>query len=328
MPNRNPRHWAPFLPFNPAEGTVIRPPPGRGSGYWVGAPGVTWATARGEFLMVYRVRLPQGAMAGRGAEVRIAAGRDGIVFDDIWSGGQEQLPTPSIGRSALVQYGDGPWRLYLSYVHPVDGRWQIGVVEAERPEQFDLASVRPVLTATNIAAEGVKAPFVFQLAGQWHMIVSYATRNPAVTQAQLHGTRDVFGTGLVQSASGLATSSDGLAWRWEGPILSPSPGQWDSHTARISTIWHQPPVWMALYDGAAGASENYEERCGLAYSFDLRRFHRVTRAGPLFSSAEAPGAIRHVDVLAVAKGTYFYYEMGLPDGSHDLRVYRIGMDDL
>jgi hypothetical protein len=83
-------------------------------------------------------------------------------------------------------------------------------------------------------------------------------------------------------------------------------------------------MWLALYDGSADVSENYEERCGLAYSFDLRTFHRVTRDRPLFQPLESPGALRYFDVLALPDVTYFYYEMARPDGAHDLRVYRTG----
>jgi hypothetical protein len=81
-------------------------------------------------------------------------------------------------------------------------------------------------------------------------------------------------------------------------------------------------VWLALYDGSADVKENYEERCGLAYSHDLRIFHRVTLDGPLFKLQQASGAIRYFDVLDLPDARFFYYEMARPDGSHELRVYR------
>ena len=323
MPQNDPRHWTACCTFDPSKGKVLREPPGEGPGYWVGAPGVTYHKKLERFFMVYRVRRPRGEHPDRGWEVRIASSRDGMTFEDIWSGAKEQLGTVSIERCALKHLPDGRWRLYLSYIDPSDGRWMIGVVEADAPDAFDLSLTRPMLTAAQIGTEGVKDPFVFNVAGLYHMVVSHATVAKSATTEELHGTHDVYNTGLILSASGLATSTDGLTWRWEGEILGANQeGAWDGYASRIGTVWYKAPVWLALYDGSADVSENYEERCGLAYSFDLRTFHRVTRAAPLFQPVEASGALRYFDVLALPDVTYFYYEMARPDGSHDLRAYR------
>jgi len=327
MPTNDPRHWATSFAFDPAEATVIRQPPGEGRGYWAGAPGVTFDAAVGQFYLVYRLRRPRGVHPDRGAEIRIAASRDGIAFEDIWSATKDKLGTTSIERSALVRRSESQWRLYVSFVDPADGRWMIGLVEADAPDGFDLTTLRPVLTAADTGAEGVKDPFIFRLAGLDHMVLSYAARDSLTgvrkaSPEEMHGTHDVYNTGLIQSASGLATSADGLAWRWEGPILTPAKGAWDAYAARIGTLWYESPVWLAFYDGSADVSENYEERCGLAYSFDLRTFHRATPDGPLFHAPHGAGAIRYFDVLPLSDATYVYYEMARPDGSHDLRVYR------
>lgn len=322
MPEDDPRRWAPWCTFDPERGTVIREPPGKGPGYWAGAPGVTFHQTLGQFYMVYRLRRPRGVHPDRGAEIRIAHSRDGIIFDDIWSATKDELGTSSIERCALVRLPEGKWRLYASYVDPADGRWTIGLVEADAPDTFDLATARPVLTAAQIATEGVKDPFIFYVAGLYHMVVSHATVSTAASPEELHGTHDAYNTGLILSASGMATSNDGVAWRWEGEILRPNRGAWDGYASRIGTLWYRAPVWLALYDGSADVSENYEERCGLAYSFDLRSFHRVTLTGPLFQSPRLKGALRYFDVLALPDVTYFYYEMARPDGSHELRVYR------
>ena len=325
MPENDPRHWTPCCTFDPAAGTVVREPPGEGPGYWAGAPGVTYDKKFERFHMVYRLRRPRGVHPDRGAEIRIANSRDGIVFNDIWSGTKDQLGTSSIERCALVHRPTG-WRLYVSYVNPEDGRWQIGLVEADGPDAFDLAATLPVLTPADIKVEGVKDPFVFHVAGLDHMVVSYARASTTATPEELHGTHDAYNTGLIQSVSGLLTSEDGVAWRWESEILGANQGAWDGYAARIGTLWYRPPVWLALYDGSADVSENYEERCGLAYSFDLRTFHRVTSTRPLFQPREVAGALRYFDVLDLSGVTYFYYEMARPDGSHELRVYRIGAD--
>jgi len=324
MPPTDPRCWASLFDFDPGAGTVIRTPPGKGRGYWVGAPGATCDAATGEFHLVYRLRRPRGVEPDRGAEIRVAKSRDGVAFDDVWRGTKDQLGTTSIERCALVRRPQFGWRMYASFVDPADGRWMIGLVEADRPEAFNLKSLRPVLKAADTGTEGVKDPFVFQLAGLYHMVASYAARDAEASAGQMHGTHDAFNTGLIRSATGLATSGDGIEWHWEGPILTPSSGAWDAYAARIGTLWPATDqVWLALYDGSADVSENYEERCGLCYSFDLRTFHRVTRAGPLWNTPHGSGAIRYFDVLALEDATYVYYEMALPDGSHDLRVWRV-----
>jgi hypothetical protein len=88
-------------------------------------------------------------------------------------------------------------------------------------------------------------------------------------------------------------------------------------------VWYDPPGWLALYDGAADVSENYEERSGLAFTFDLRNFHRATPVGPLLIPPHGPAALRYCDVLVLRDAKLFYYEMARPDGSHDLRVYHM-----
>lgn len=321
------RNFALLTPFDPREGTVIRQAPGNGPGYWCGAPGAAFVESTGEFYLAYRLRRPRGAQPDRGAELRIARSYDGVEFEDIWSATKDRLGTTSIERCALACPTDRSWRLYVSYVDPADGRWMIGLVEASSPERFDLAACRPVLKAGNIAGgsvEGVKDPFVFRVAGLYHMLVSFARCDRPASADELHGTHDAFNTGLIRSATALATSSDGITWQWEGEVFAPQASGWDAYAARIGTLWYQAPVWLALYDGSAGVGENYEERCGIAYSFDLRRFYRVTTTGPLFPQFPPGKAIRYFDAVETRKATYFYYEMARDDGSHDLCVYRTG----
>ncbi len=319
---QDPRDWSPLPQLDPAAGQVIRPAPGRGEGHWAGAPAAALDPRTGAVYLAYRLRRPRGKGLDRGFEVRIAFAADGESVDDIWSASREDLRAASIGRCALAWTPAGTWRLYVSYVSPVDGRWQVGLLEADRPDRLDPTAMRTVLNPTSIAAEGVKDPFVFRVGGLWHMSVAFAGRHPTASHEELHGTQDVFGTGLVRTGSGLATSNDGLTWHWEGPILSPKPGAWDGFCARVTTLWHRGPAWLALYDGAASVEQNDQERAGLAFSLDLRRFHRVTRVGPLGDGETAPAA-RYFDVLNLPEATLFFYELCLPDGSHDLRVERV-----
>ena len=96
----------------------------------------------------------------------------------------------------------------------------------------------------------------------------------------------------------------------------------DAYCTRIATLWRQEGTWFALYDGSASVDENYEERCGLAYSADLRSFQRLTPYEPLFAGWPKEGALRYFDLLRLPTADYFYYEASRADASHDLRVYR------
>lgn len=316
----NPKSYALFRGFDPTQGKVIREPIANEPGYWVGAPSVTFDDHSGETYLVYRIRRPRGVEPDRGAEIRIARSKDGIHFDDIWTGTKDQLNTTSIERCTLVKIGN-EWVLYVSYVDPIDQRWRTDLVRADAPDAFDLKQVQPVLTAADIDAEGVKDPFLIQIAGQYQMIVSYAIRVGMTTDDELHGTSDAYNTGHILSATGLATSPDGYSWTWQGGILMPSESGWDCYAARIGCLWYQAPVWLALYDGSADVSENYEERCGLAWSATLTDWQRVTEKAPLMQPPHGPSALRYFDILDFEKERFFYYEMARPDGSHDLRVY-------
>ncbi len=319
MTHNDPHHWAAFGTFDPYQGEVIRRPVSEGPGNWVGAPSVHYDIDTGKYYVVYRIRRPRGQHPDRGAEIRIAESSDGITFDDIWQGIKDTLQSPSIERCALTRGADGNWLFYVSYVDPSDNRWRIDRIEADDPKNIDLVNVKRVFSAADIRAEGIKDPFLFRVGGLLHMIVSYATAPQASSSEQLHATADAYNTGLISSSTGLATSEDGMDWQWEGDILSPSSGGWDRYCSRIGCVWYQAPVWLALYDGSADVSENYEERAGLAFSFDLRRFQRCTRNRPLFS--DSPGAVRYFDVLQETHRKLFYYELAQPDGSHDMRVF-------
>jgi hypothetical protein len=316
----DPQQRATFAPFDPTQGTIIRRPEAPGNGYWAGAPGVMYDATDGIFYLVYRIRRPRGVEPDRGAEIHIARSRDGVEFENIWSATKDQLSSTSIERCAVRRLDDGRWVLYISYVDPADARWRTDLVIANRPDGFDLRQVKPLLTAQDIGAEGVKDPYVCRVAGLYHMILSYASKTGSPTTEQLHGTSDAYNTGLIRSGTGLATSADGIHWHWEGEIFTPQASGWDSYCSRIGSVWREDGVWLALYDGSADVSENYEERAGLAFSFDLRTFHRISRAAPFMTTPQGHGALRYFDVLAFDDVRYIYYEMALADGSHDLRL--------
>jgi hypothetical protein len=306
-------------PFDPESGVSVISPQGEGPGWWVGAPSVFWTG--NEYYLAFRTRRPQPE---RGGLFQIARSDDGESFEVIASIRKEGLGTSSIERGALLRTEDGRWRLYLSYVDPADGRWRIDLIEAERPEDLSADKRVPILDAAAIGSEGIKDPWICQLDGTWHMIVSYAPTPPGgVSRDEMHGTRDIYNTGTSKSLTGLATSNDGLSWTWEGPIFEPQETGWDQYAARINTVYANGDQFVGLYDGSASVAENYEERCGAATSIDLRNWVRVSTDGPIVGPNGGPGSVRYAEAVQVKGWTRFYYEYTRADGSHELRTVRI-----
>lgn len=310
--------------FDPAQGTTVVEPLGTGAGWWAGAPGALHTDGR--FYLVYRLRKPQPE---RGGEMRVAVSDDGEHFETIWRAGKGQFFSPSIERSSLTRADDGRWRLYVSFVDGETDTWRIDLMEADRPDAFDPARRIPILTADEIGTEGVKDPWVCRVGGLWHMLASFAATPPdlAGDHQALHGTKDVYNTGHTKSCTGLATSADGIRWRWERTILEPRDGAWDAYAARINSAVWRPPVWVGYYDGSRSVAENYEERCGLAASGDLRVWHRLSEDGPMIGPNGGPGSVRYVEAVQGPGWVRFYYEYTRTDGAHELRTIRVPIDD-
>lgn len=310
---------APFQPFDPEAGVPVIQPEGVGGGWWVGAPSVYWDGAT--YHLAFRTRRPQPE---RGGLFQVARSDDGERFEIVTSIRKEDLGTSSIERGALLQTDDGMWRLYLSFVDPADGRWRIDLIEAASPESLDASRRRPILTAADIGGEGVKDPWICRVGSTWHMIVSFApTPEGDVAPDDMHGTRDIYNTGTSKSLSGLATSEDGLSWQWQGAIFEPSESGWDTYAARINTVYRHDGAFAGLYDGSKSVAENYEERCGLAMSSDLRSWNRVSTDGPAAGPNGGPGSVRYAEAVQGSDWVRFYYEYTRPDGSHELRTVRV-----
>jgi len=295
-------------PFDPRAAVVVEEPPGPGPGHWAGAPG---AFAEGdEVYLVYRLRWPRPR---RGGELRIARG-DAERFKTIWRATREDFASQSIERCAMLCDGR-TWRLYVSYVDGINGRWRIDVIEAGSPESFDPTARRLALSANAMNAVGVKDPWIRRIGDRWWMFVSYGERSG--DDRKLHGSGDALSTGAVKSETGLATSADGLRWKWEGRVLAAATKGWDKATARLTTAFRSGDEWIGLYDGAADISENYEERCGTARSVDLRAWERVG-SGPSIGAAGGPGTVRYVESVASGDRLLFFFERTRADGAHEL----------
>ncbi|HIE51939.1 MAG TPA: hypothetical protein EYP85_09285 [Armatimonadetes bacterium] len=305
--------------FDPEEGVTVREPLARGPGWWAGAPGVFYDEDSRQFYLVYRLRKPREL--GRGVEVRLAASQDGVTYEDFWRLEKTELNSPSIERCSIFKGLDGKWRLYLSYVDPADDRWRTDVLEAEAPDGFRAENRHKVFTADDIGGEGVKDPVVFVVGRLYYLLLSYAQRVPVAPEdeARKHATADIFNTGLTISSSGLAVSTDGINFTWLGDIAPPRTG-WDDYCLRLGAVVYTPPVFTVFYDGSASVAENYEEKCGLAQTFDLQHYRKVSRDGPILTSPQGSGSLRYLDVVRVDERLYYYYEYACADGSHELRV--------
>lgn len=273
--------------------------PGNGEGWWAGAP--SRADWRGIPLLTYRLRAPRPR---RGYEVRVAR-LEGDRVIDLAVIHAAHLASPSLERACLVAR-DEELFLYLSSVDRSDGRWRIDLLTARDPSLFDATSPRFVLSAASTGSEGVKDPVVAIAGPDLLMYASVAVR----TAAPDHSTGDIFGTGTIRSATGVARSTDGRAWDWEGVVLSPSGDGWDAYETRLSCVL-APDV--ALYDGIARAEDNYSERTGIAHRLGDGSWRSRTPRAPV------------MDARYVAfDGARFFWEQALPDGSHALRAAASG----
>jgi len=308
--------------FDPQDGVTVIEPPAAGAGHWAGAPSACYDPDAKRFYLYYRVRKPRPI---RGGECYIAASEDGRTFHTIWSATREAFGSDSVERCCLTKALDGRWLLYVSYVDPADGRWRIDLMGANEPSAFDPAYRLPVLTAADVGCEGVKDPWVMVVNGLYVMLVSYAVamQVPPEERERMHATADIYNTGLTLSSSGLAVSGDGRHFEWQGDVLAPRPGRWDAYAARLGCLVPTAQGWFGFYDGGAAVTENYEERTGLAQSWDLRHFHRLSTGGPSLISPHGSGSLRYLDAVVLDDATYYYYEYARADGSHELRMNRV-----
>jgi hypothetical protein len=176
----------------------------------------------------------------------------------------------------------------------------------------------------------VKDPWILEYDGTYHLFLSIATPTPKTGEGS-HASLDIFNTGECKSATGLAISRDLDNWEWQGVVFAPGATGWDQYCRRINSIVpisssrvdasiSAPPRFLAFYDGSASHLENYEEKCGLAISDDLRNWRTLSPGRPAFLSPHASSSLRYIDAR-FANGTWqLFYEFARADGAHDLRT--------
>ncbi|MGC8890020.1 MAG: hypothetical protein ACP5PC_04870 [bacterium] len=313
--------------FDPNNGITVANPPDRGIGFWAGASSILYDEEDKKFYLYYRLRRPRlienGKEIGRGYECRIAESEDGINFRTIWRTDKSYFGGISLEKASLIKTLEGNYRLYISYVDPEDNRWRIDMLEADKIENLDPTKKTKIFTPSDLGIEGIKDPEVIILGGLYYMFVSYAPSPKGIDpilRSKMHETADVYNTGISKSCTGLAVSADGINFKWLGDLLSPRENSWDAYATRITSIVYSSPIFYAFYDGSRDVSENYEEKLGLAVSLNLKDFEIVSVNGPILLSPYSSGSVRYVSVVPVLSRLYYYYEMAVSDGSHELRV--------
>lgn len=314
------KRWFGLAPlFDPKDGITIYDPPGNGEGYWIGAPGAIYDDEKEKFYLYYRRRKPRGQ--GRGYECGISESTDGIRFNEIWIASKDLFGGVSVERSAIVKCLDDKYRLYIGYVDPEDNKWKIDMVEADSPENFDPSTRKLVVDPNVCGVEGVKDPYIFILGGVYYMMISYAPTPIVGSDGSFHATADVFNTGKTSSNTGLALSTDAIEWKWVGDVMSPpSENSWNAYATRVSCVLYTPPIFSVFYDGGSSVGENYEEKTGLAITFDFMKYKHISEKSPILISPYGSNSLRYMDAIKLDNQVYYYYEYARADGSHELRV--------
>ncbi|GAA1891880.1 hypothetical protein GCM10009814_21690 [Lapillicoccus jejuensis] len=297
------------MPLPTTEGAqVVVPAPGPGPGSWAGAASATLVD--GVVWLAYRVRRPLGE--GRGVAVVVARSDDGVAFETVGEVRREAFGAESFERPVVVRRPDGGWRLYLSCATPGSKHWWVEALDADRPQ--DLAAGRRTRVLPGSDVEGVKDPVV--------LVGDPATGRPWRMWLCVHPL-DVPGHEDRMTTHHL-TSDDGLDWRSDGPVLTPTPGTWDARGARVTAVLSADPL-VVLYDGRASAEDNWHEVTGVAREVGLGSALVADPAGPAARSPWSDGALRYASAVPLPDGrTRFYVEAARPDGAHDLLTCVVG----
>jgi len=289
-----------FIP-DLAQSEVAIAAPGNEPGFWVG--GSSAIEVDGAIYLAYRSRQP--IELGRGQGVIVAKSADGVHFEELCRIQKESMDAESLERPTLIRTPEGKWRLYLSCATIGTKHWRVELIEADNPAEFSAKTRKVVMPGDK--KWGVKDTVIQLRDGVWHC---WATMHPL----EVVGAED-------RMVSDYATSTDGEEWQWKSTCLSPEvESTWDKRGRRITAVHFAPKGVIAFYDGRASALENYDERTGISIGNSPDAFKSVTLDAPVGQSPDGK-ALRYLDIVPLANGKFrLYYEVALPNGSHELRT--------
>ncbi|MGA2968899.1 MAG: hypothetical protein ABSE75_03750 [Acidimicrobiales bacterium] len=280
---------------------VVVPPPGKGDGYWAGAPSAAVAKD-GAIYLAYRVRRPVGE--GRGFANVVAQSMDGEHFTTVATLTSSEFDAESLERPYLVPLRDGTWRLYVSAATPGTKHWRIDAVDASTPADFVASNRRTVFPGD--LDYGVKDPVIQFWDGMWHAWICFHPLERD-DDADRMDTR-------------YATSRDGLTWSFPTIALQGTPGGWDARGARVTAVLRDTKQFVAYYDGRADRESNTEEVTGIAHGTEPGLL-LAQGVSPIARSPIGGGAFRYVTIIDLPdNGRRMYYETSCSDGSHELRT--------
>jgi len=281
--------------------------------WWAGAPSVV-RDDEGAFWMAARMRTADAPLGLRGYEIRIYRSDDGLSFEPVHGIRREDVPVPGFERPALLR--DPRSGLFMLYgCSPIDRVWQmVRFGDADRPDRFAAQSARTVLRPLCAGSgeeglpTGYKDPVVLFAEERFHLyVIGIASR-----EQTYH-----------------FTSEDGWEWAPVGPasesLLELS--GWHTHAVRPASVLSSGPGYLFVYEGSSSdwPDPAYNIATGLGYTMDLHQVYDMTPTAPLLVSP-TPGRLavwRYSHWMWVGDEVRVYAEVECPNGSHEVRVFRV-----
>ena len=289
--------------------------------WWCGAPSVV-REVDGTFWMAARMRTAQAPLGQRGYEIRIFRSGDGIHFKKVHSIKREDVPLPGFERPALlIDPKTGKFKLYSC--GRLEEPWCIFKFDdADSPEKFIPSTAKTVIaplakyktglvgryTRGPKVPQGYKDPVIFHAEGAYHCYVI---------------------GGLNPERTFHFVSDDGETFKPVGhparPVLDLT--GWHSHAVRPAGVVPLGVGYLFIYEGSDARWDDpvYNIATGLGFTFDLHHIHDLTPDGPMLMST-TPGRLhvwRYSHWLWVKDELWAYAEVEKPNGSHEIRLFRI-----
>lgn len=295
---------------------VILKPDSDQPGWWAGAPSVVHDKQRG-FWLACRMRTGEGERGLRGYEIRILYSNDGLHFTKVHSIYRDAIPIPTFERPALLidphskkfkLYGCGPWQ---------GGPWCIiKFDDVDTPDQFRPDTAKVVIAppeksyAYDVSPDEFKDPVLLYAEGAYHCYVIGVIRR---TERIFH-----------------FYSEDGEEWRPVGnkyqPIMNLQ--DWHNFYVRPASVLPLGIGYLFIYEGSSVSwyEPVYNILTGLGFTFDLHTIIDLTPKSPLIKSStpsETHHTWRYSDWIWVNGELWVYAEVATPEGTHEIRRFKI-----